>query len=230
MNTYRVLERPLYTKNDYIDPERYTTNTTALIPVANNSCFGDVLHVNLYTLHEILHLLVGFWYVLGIRQFGYHCTTFPQESVESWDKSAIAPLGQLYPRHHDARIVVSPPHIQDQLDRICWVLFGMTVRTKRAVLQGLERAVISILPTVDILLVHTVADRLWCDTSLVGMLNYCLPKSHCLCFSIHGKQDYFCHSVLSEQLTHNTAPLYSPPFFSLNRKKHRTPKPYCWNV
>ena len=39
-------------------------------------------------------------------------------------------------------------------------------------------------PIVDILPVHTVMDRRCCDTVLVGILNYYLPKSHCLCYLI----------------------------------------------
>ena len=52
------------------------------------------------------------------------------------------------------------------------MLVGMAVRAMGTVCQGLEGTVVPFAPAVDILPVQVVADGGFCDTMLVGILNY----------------------------------------------------------
>ena len=51
----------------------------------------------------------------------------------------------------------------------------------------MDGAIVPFAPAVDILPVQVVADGGFCDTMLVGILNYRLPEAHGLCYLIHGE-------------------------------------------
>ena len=155
--------------------------------LANNTGSRHEFHVDLHPLSGILHLFIGFRYIFGVWQLDGHSSSFAQEPVQPGDGSGVAPLPQFHPEHHDPGVWISASHVQDQLDLFRCMLVGMAVRAMGTVCQGLEGAVVPFAPAVDILPVQVVADRGFCDTMLVGILNYGLPKAHCLCYLIHGE-------------------------------------------
>ena len=111
----------------------------------------------------------------------------PQKSIQARDRTSITSLTQLHPKHHNPGVWVSSSHIQNQLDFISRVLVWMTMGTMRAVCKRLECAIIALPPAVNILPVQTVADGHCCDPVLVCIFYDYLPKSHCLCYLIHGE-------------------------------------------
>ena len=79
--------------------------------LANEADFGDELHVNLYPLAWIPHLLVGLWDVLGIRRLYRHLAVFFKEPVQAGYGACVSSLTQFYPEYHQSGVGISPPHI-----------------------------------------------------------------------------------------------------------------------
>lgn len=55
------------------------------------------------------------------------------------------------------------------------------------VCQRLKCTIVAFTPTVDVLAVGVIADGRFCYAVFLCILNYRLPKPHCLCYLIHGE-------------------------------------------
>lgn len=151
--------------------EGILVESTLLSSVADQTTLGDKLDINLHPLAGILHLLIRLGNVLGIRQLFCHLAAFPQESVQTGDRTGIAPQPQFHPEHHQTGVWIPAPHILDQFDFIGTMLVWVAVRTVGAVLQGCQRSVIPILPAIDILPVCVVADGCLGNAVLLRIAN-----------------------------------------------------------
>ena len=87
----------------------------------------DVFHVDLYTLTGILHLLIQFRNVLGIRRSDRHLPAAAQDAIYAGDASCIPPLHEFHPKHDQSRVWIPAPHIGDQLQFLRCVLVRMAV-------------------------------------------------------------------------------------------------------
>lgn len=135
--------------------------------LVHNTSFRDEFHIDLHTLAGILHLLIGFWNILGIRQFYGHSATFSQETIQPGNGSGVTFLPELDPQHNDPGIRVAAAHVQDELDFFRCVLVWMMMRPVRAVCQRLECTIVPLAPTVDILPVQPVTNSCCGDAVFV---------------------------------------------------------------
>lgn len=155
--------------------------------LVHNTSLRNEFHIDLNTLAGILHLFVGFGNILGVWRFYRHSAAFPQETVQPGNGPGIASLPELDPQHNDPGAWVAAAHVQDELNFFRRVLVWVMMWPARAVCQRLERTVIPLAPTVDVLPVQPVTNGCRCNAVLVGILNYCLPKAHGLCYPVHGE-------------------------------------------
>ena len=140
-------------------------------PAVNQTGGRDELHIDLYALAGMVHLLIGFRDILGIGRMNSHDALSAQEAVKARNGAGIAPLHEFYPKHDEACIRVTPAQIEDELDFFGSMLVGMVVRPSGAFAEGLNRTVIAALPTVNILSVLFVFDGSFGDTKLFSIFN-----------------------------------------------------------
>ena len=81
---------------------------------------------------------------------------------------------------------VRPDAYLDQFDLCLCMLIWIAVGSVGAVGQRADCPIIFLAPAVDILPAGLVVDRSGCNTVLQRVLNYCLLKSHVLCYLIHS--------------------------------------------
>ena len=153
----------------------------------HNTSLRDKFHIDLNTLAGILHLLIGFRDILGVRQFYSHSAAFPQKTIQPGNRSGITSLPELDPQHNDPGVRVAAAHVQNKLDLLRRVLVRVMMRPVRAVCQRLERTIVPLAPAVDVLPVQPVTNGCRSDAVFVRILNYCLPKAHGLCYLVHGE-------------------------------------------
>lgn len=61
----------------------------------------------------ILHLLIWFWDILGIRDLHHPLSGTLQNPIQARNRAAVAALTQLYPKGNQSSIRVSAAHIGD---------------------------------------------------------------------------------------------------------------------
>ena len=144
-------------------------------------------YVNLAVLSRILHLFVRLGNVFGVWKFHRHLSMLSQKALQSGDGSNISPLSQFDPEDHKAGIGIASAHIFNESDLIRGMLVGMTVWTLGTICKGLKRAVIAILPAVDVLTVGLVANGSFGNAVFLSIQNHGLPKPYGLCYSIHSE-------------------------------------------
>ena len=139
--------------------------------VANKAGGRNELHVDLYPLAWILHLLVRPGNVFRIWQLYGHLSTLLEKPIQAGDRSLVAALAELYPEHDQARMRVSAPHVVDELDLIRPVPVWMAVRTMRTIFQRLQRTVVAFHPAVDVLPVCPVPNCCFRDAIFLCVVN-----------------------------------------------------------
>ncbi len=117
----------------------------------NQTALRNVFDVDLYSLAGIAHLLIGLGDILGIWQFHRHLAALSQKTVQSGDRTCVAPLLQLYPENHQSGVRVPTAHVLNQFYLLWPVLSGVAVGMARAVLQRLQRPIVPFASAVDIL-------------------------------------------------------------------------------
>ena len=155
--------------------------------LVHDTSLRDKLHIDLNALTGILHLLIGFGDIFGVRQFYGHSATFSQETIQPGNGSGVTFLPELDPQHNDPGIRVEAAHVQDELAFFRRVLVWVMMRSMREVCQRLECTVVPLAPAVDVLPVQPVTNGCRGDAVFVRILNYCLPKAHGLCYLVHGE-------------------------------------------
>ena len=93
----------------------------------DNASFRNKLNVYLYSLTGIEHLLVRFWYVFGIGWFNRHLSLFAVYAVKTCNRTSIASLTKLNPKHNKSGIGATAAHISNQFQLISGMLIGMMV-------------------------------------------------------------------------------------------------------
>lgn len=111
----------------------------------------DKFDIYLNALSGMVHLLVRLGNIFRIGRMNRHHAQPFQEAVEAGDGTGIAALPEFDPKDNKPHVRVASAHIRDQLDLIRGMLVGMVVRPSGAVAQGLDGAVITAFPTVNIL-------------------------------------------------------------------------------
>lgn len=154
---------------------------------SNQTGFRNVFYIDLTFLAGILHLFVGFGFLFGVRKLDWFSVDPAQNTVQARDRSGIAPLTQFDPEHYQTGVRIPAAHILDELDFSICMLVRMAVGTVRAICQRLERTIVLLSPAVNVLPSSFIADGSFCDTVIVRILNYYLPKSHVLCYLIHSE-------------------------------------------
>ena len=121
------------------------------------------------------------------KAIGGELISFAQEAIQTGNRSAITPLAQRHPEHHQTGILVAPQHIQDKFDLLRCVLIGMAVRAVGTICLRTQSSVIFLAPTIDVLSARLVAFRYRSYSILKGILYCCLLKPHILCYLIHSE-------------------------------------------
>lgn len=132
---------------------------------------GDIFHIDLHLLPGIERILIRFRLVFGIWQFFCHLPAFLQKAVQPGDRPAVAALPQLDPEYHQSGVRVSPAHILDEPDFLRPVLVWMAVGPMGTVLQGLQRTVVTLLPSIDVLPVCVIPYRRFGNPIFLCILN-----------------------------------------------------------
>lgn len=132
---------------------------------------GDEFHVNLNTLPRIIHLLIGFRDVFGVRWFYSHNTLFSEETIQSRNRAGIAPLPELDPEDDQSGVRISAAHISDQRELLRGMLIRVVMRFSGAFPKGFNGAVIASFPAVDVLPVGLVFNSSFRDAILLSKTN-----------------------------------------------------------
>lgn len=111
----------------------------------------DEFHINLHLLAGMIHLCIRLWDILGIRRMDRHNAPFSEEAIEAGDGALIITLSEFHPEDDETGIGIPSAHIGDKLDLLRGMLVGMMVRPSGFVPKGLDRAVKTFFPAVDIL-------------------------------------------------------------------------------
>ena len=127
--------------------------------------------VHLDALSRIVHLLIGFRNIFGVRRMDSHNALFSEEAVKAGNRTGIASLPELDPEDHKADIRIAPAHIGDEFPLIRGMLIGMMVRSSGAIAQRVPGAVITAFPAVNILPVGLIFDSGFGDPILFGVTN-----------------------------------------------------------
>ena len=137
----------------------------------------DKFHIYLNALTGMVHLLVRLGTIFRIGRMDSHNPLLFQETVETGNGAGITALPEFDPEDNKPGIRVSSAHIHDELDLIPGMLVGMRVRFSGTVTQGLNRAVITAFPTVNILPVGFIFNGSFGDSnvtqkSVSSLFNY----------------------------------------------------------
>ena len=132
---------------------------------------GNKFDVHLDALSRIVHLLIGFRNIFGIRRMDSHNALFSEEAVKAGNRTGIASLPELDPEDHKAGIRIAPAHIGDEFPLIRGMLVGMTVRSSGTIAQRVSGAVITAFPAVNILPVGLIFDSGFGDPILLSVTN-----------------------------------------------------------
>ena len=131
----------------------------------------DELDVDLASLTGIVHLLVRFGDVFGIRQLHRHLSAACQDTVQAGDGTGVPSSPQLHPKHDEPGVGISSPHILNERQFFFGVLIGVVMRSVRSVRKGLQSPIVALHPTVDVLSVCSVPFRRLGDAVLPGIQN-----------------------------------------------------------
>ena len=85
----------------------------------------DEFHIHLNPLTRVVHLLIWFGDVLGIRRMYSHNALFFKESVKSGNGAFITAQAELDPENNEAGIGIASAHIPNQFDFLRRMLIGM---------------------------------------------------------------------------------------------------------
>lgn len=119
---------------------------------------GNKFHIHLYTLPRMIHLLIRFWDIFGVRWVDCHNALFFEEAVESSKGSGITTLPEFNPENNKTCMGVTPAHIGNKLNLVRGMLFGVVVGSAGKVAQGLYGTVKASFPSVDVLPVRFIFD------------------------------------------------------------------------
>lgn len=128
-------------------------------------------NINLNALSGMIHLLVGFRDVFGILGFDSHHFLLPKETIQSCNRAGIAPLAKLDPEDNQTCIRISAAHITNEFRFGVGMLIGMVKRSSGVIPKGVNGAVITAFPTVDILAVGLVFDGRLRNTIFICVIN-----------------------------------------------------------
>lgn len=131
----------------------------------------DKFHIYLDTLAGVVHLLVGFRGIFGVRRVGSHDAPLFEETVQPGDGTGVAALHELDPENNEAGMGVAPAHIGNELDFFRGMLVRVVVWPPGTVTQGLHGAVKAPFPAVDILSVRLVLDSGFGNPIFVSIIN-----------------------------------------------------------
>lgn len=119
---------------------------------------GNKFDIHLDTLPRIIHLLIRFGNVFGIRRMDGHHVLFFEEAVKAGDGTGISSLAELDPEDDQTGMRIAAAHIGDQLCLARSMLVGMVMGTTGAVPKGVPGAIIAAFPTINILSVGFIFD------------------------------------------------------------------------
>ena len=119
---------------------------------------GNKFDVHLDALSRMVHLLIGFRNIFGVRRMDSHNALFSEEAVKAGNRAGIASLPELDPEDHKAGIRIAPAHMGDEFPLIGGMLVGMMVGPSGAIAQRVPGAVITAFPAVNILPVGLIFD------------------------------------------------------------------------
>ena len=125
---------------------------------------------------------------------------------ENRPKEIAAVEQELDPERRQPGVGVSSPHVVDELDLL---RLRMTAWAVWAILQRLQRSVVTFHPAADVLPVCPVPDRRFRDAVFPCAVNPGLPVPCRLHYLIHDEEGGACLSVLSGQRNLNTGRSYS---------------------
>ena len=129
----------------------------------------DKFNIHLDTLPRVFHLLIRLRDVLWIGRMDRRKALFFEEAVESWYGAGIAALPELDPENDETSIRVTASHIEDKLLFLRSMLVRVMVRASGTISQGVNGAIKTVFPTVDILAVGLVFNSCFSDAKLLSI-------------------------------------------------------------
>ena len=140
-------------------------------PAVDKAGRGDEFDIDLDTLSGMVHLFIGFRDILGVRGMDSHDALFFKKAVEASNGTGIAALHEFNPENGEACMGVTPAHIGNEFDFFWGMLVRVVVRPSGEITQGLDGAVITAFPAVDILPVGLVLGSSIRNPILVSIFN-----------------------------------------------------------
>ena len=133
-------------------------------PAVDKAGGGNNLHIDLEALSGVVHLLIRFGDILGVRRMERHDALFFEETVQPGNGTGIAALHEFNPENNETGMWISSAHISDKLYLGRGMLVRMVVWPAGESAQGLNGAVITPFPAVDVLPVGLVFNGSVSDT------------------------------------------------------------------
>ena len=93
--------------------------------LSNQACTGNIFHINLDSLPQILHLFIRFRNIFWLWQFDGLPVDPAQDLIQAGDRSGATPLPQLDSEQHQTSVRGSAAHIPDQSDLCLFMLIWM---------------------------------------------------------------------------------------------------------
>ena len=167
--------RTVFLKGFQIPPAGELVDCSVLVEllafcISNDTDIWHELYVDLYSLARKVHLLVRFWNVFGIWQLNSHLTLTAKNAIQSSNRAFIAASAQFYPEHNQTGMRVPSAKVFNLTQFSFCVLVWMVMRPVRSVGKGLDVAIVSAFPAVDVLAVHIVLDGCFGHAMLLGVV------------------------------------------------------------
>ena len=142
------------------------------------------LHIDLYTLSGMGHLLVGLGSVLLFRLLGRKQTQPAHDPEQAFRAAGVAPGLQAVPELDHAQGRVSAAHVTDKLQLGLRVLVRMAVRASGVAGQGRHSSVPTLFPEVDVGATFVVLPACPADAVFFRVLHQGLTIGHVLCYTV----------------------------------------------
>ena len=142
------------------------------------------LHIHLYALTRMGHLLIWLRFVCIFRLFSRKQTHFTHDAEQALRAASVAALPQTMPEFNHAQGWISAAHVPDEFPFCFRMLVWMAVRSPGLAGKGCRTSIPALLPEVDVRSALVIFSAGAADTVFFCVLHERLPVCHVLCYTL----------------------------------------------
>ena len=155
----------------------------AKIRIRDTAARND-LHIHLYALTWMGHLLIWLRFVRIFRLFSRKQTHFTHDTEQALRAASVAALPQTMPEFNHAQGWISAAHVPDEFPFCFRMLVWMAVRPPGLAGKGCRTSIPALLPEVDVRPALVVFPTGAADAVFFCVLHERLPVCHVLCYTL----------------------------------------------